>query len=139
MLLKNLKPFIASKVSVYGVFLVFIQSEHGRIQTRKTQNTDTFCTGFSAWSSHFRTKLLRTLEFFSPFFKPILISGPLGNKKRYHVQLSDLSLVFMAPWGVKGSRKRSRYVRNAIKKQRVNHTIIFFFKFVQNERYFYKS
>ena len=34
--------YTARKVSVFGVFLVSIQSECGKLRTRKTQNTDTF-------------------------------------------------------------------------------------------------
>ena len=33
---------LRKKVSIFGVFLVRIQSKYGKIRTRKTPNTDTF-------------------------------------------------------------------------------------------------
>ena len=40
---ENLNSCTAYKVPVFGVFLVRIQSACGKIHTRKTPNTDTFC------------------------------------------------------------------------------------------------
>ena len=49
-----------SKVFVLGVFLVRIQSECGKIRTRKTPNTDTFHTVLNIQSTC-------QVQFFLPF------------------------------------------------------------------------
>ena len=41
-ILAHLETYTVQDVSVFGVFLVCIQSEFGKIQTKKTPNTATF-------------------------------------------------------------------------------------------------
>ena len=65
--------YTAWKVSVLGVFLVrffpHLESECGIIRTRKTLNTDTFCTVISFHTPDERSSLIQTGYKFNPCFK----------------------------------------------------------------------
>ena len=73
-LLEIKDPFTAWKVSIFGVFLVCIWSEFGKIWTKKSANTDTIYVVISVWSQSTSAKVVqqKVLEYF-----PLLALCPL--------------------------------------------------------------
>ena len=65
----------AWKVSVFGLFLVRIRSECGKIRTRKTPNTDTFhaVSSYSIVGAFSFEEIFQFCKFFNPVYISIFV------------------------------------------------------------------
>ena len=122
---KTLTFWLREKCLYSGFFWSVFSPNAGRYGPEKlrirTLFTQCLVSGRAASELSF-SGLLDSLAHFLTQSKSSMVALEIKNQKQpHHVRLGDLSLVFMAFQGVKCSRKRRRYVRNA--------TIKYFFQF----------